>query len=74
MLTQTAADQDTEGKEEKLITEERLVEVKRRYNPQDLTCYIFYMLSYNSLAAVDNKMAELMEELKYESEDYLLIT
>ena len=27
-----------------------------------------------SLAAVDNKMAELMDELKYESEDYLLNT
>ena len=30
-------------------------------------------MSVYSLAAVDSKMAELMEELKYESEDYLLI-
>ena len=28
---------------------------------------------YNySMASVDSKMAELMEELKYESEDYLI--
>ena len=30
-------------------------------------------MSVYSLAGIDSKMAELMEELKYESEDYLLI-
>jgi len=39
-----------------------------------ITLYIIYFFITTSLAAVDNKMAELMEEVKYESEDYLLIT
>lgn len=69
-MTQAATDQAAEGNEEKAITEERLLELKRRYNID--TCYLFHMLYNNSLAAVDNKMAELMEELKYESEDYLI--
>lgn len=79
LLTQTLADQTAEGNEEKSITEERLSQNKRRYicrscnmrNAYILTCLLLYN---DSLAAVDNKMAELMEELKYESEDYLLIT